>query len=208
MPAKITESRPTQQGQTGRPREFDKDKALDAALAVFQSHGFEGASIARLSEAMGLTTGSIYKAFGDKTGLFLAAYAHYRAKRGQILAARLEKQQTGYEKTMEILRYYADLAHGESGNAGCLVITSAHDLANLNETAGDAVRVAFRENEARLLANITLGQKDGSIKTACDPHALAKMLLCLTSGMRVVGRIGASHDDMQQVTATAAKLLK
>jgi AcrR family transcriptional regulator len=60
-------------GRPGRPREFDSDAALDKAIARFSEHGYHGTSISDLHACLGLTSGSIYKAWGDKRGLFLAA---------------------------------------------------------------------------------------------------------------------------------------
>ena len=65
----------------GRPREFDVEAALDAALRVFSERGYHAASISELTEAMGLAAGSVYKAFGDKRGIFLATFDRYRAVR-------------------------------------------------------------------------------------------------------------------------------
>src|SRR5512138_3569574 len=64
----------------GRPRSFDRDAALDAAVKVFWSRGYEGASLAELTEAMGINPPSLYAAFGDKEGLFLEAAARYEAQ--------------------------------------------------------------------------------------------------------------------------------
>ena len=57
----------------GRPREFDIDEALDKAIPVLCGRGYHGTSINDLADAMQLTVGSIYKAFKDKRGVFLAA---------------------------------------------------------------------------------------------------------------------------------------
>ena len=56
----------------GRPREFDVDKALDLALQVFWRKGYEGASMADLTETMGITKPSLYSAFGNKEEFFFA----------------------------------------------------------------------------------------------------------------------------------------
>jgi len=70
----------TENGKTGmgRPREFDSEKAIDAALHVFWREGYDGAGLADLLDAMGIQRGSLYKAYGSKKGLFLAALDRYR----------------------------------------------------------------------------------------------------------------------------------
>ena len=65
----------------GRPREFDTDAAIDSALLVFRERGYHATSIKELSDATGLTAGSLYKAFGSKNGLFLAAFDRYTRTR-------------------------------------------------------------------------------------------------------------------------------
>jgi len=70
-----------------RPREFDETKALDQALTVFWSKGFDGASITDLTEATGLARASLYAAFGDKEGLFRAAVQRYLTKIAAMVPA-------------------------------------------------------------------------------------------------------------------------
>ena len=57
----------------GRPREFNAEAALDQAMEVFWRHGYEGATIAQLTEAMGINPPSLYACFGNKEGLLKAA---------------------------------------------------------------------------------------------------------------------------------------
>ena len=66
-------------GERGRPRNFDADTALDRALEVFWRHGFQGASLSELTEAMGLNKPSLYATFGDKESLYLKALDRYAA---------------------------------------------------------------------------------------------------------------------------------
>src|SRR6478736_7094211 len=91
----------------GRPREFDRDAALDKALQVFSERGYQAASISELTEAMGLASGSVYKAFKDKRGVFLAAFDRYRIVRRGLLDERMAKAETGRDKIREVLTHYA-----------------------------------------------------------------------------------------------------
>ena len=69
----------------GRPRGFDTDKALEEAMEVFWRHGYEGATIAELTAAMGINPPSLYAAFGSKEGLLKAALDRYAAKRAEFM---------------------------------------------------------------------------------------------------------------------------
>ncbi|NLS15595.1 TetR/AcrR family transcriptional regulator [Rhizobium sp. P40RR-XXII] len=191
----------------GRPREFDIDSALDEALRVFSERGYYAASISELTEAMGLTAGSVYKAFGDKRGVFLAAFDRYRHVRQQLIDDALAKAPNAYEKLRTLLRFFAEASCGEVGRRGCLVVGSATELALFDEEVAGRVGVAFDFDERRILNLIRLGQEDGSVPKHVDPETTARALLALTKGMRVIGKTGRKTEHMLAVAETAMKLL-
>src|SRR5699024_6379276 len=112
----------------GRPREFDMDKALDAAMLVFRERGYNATSIADLRVAMGLTAGSLYKAFKDKRGIFVAALDRYIESRGTVLSNWLASTRTGREKILATLHCYADVSHDAEGRRGCMVLGGVTDI--------------------------------------------------------------------------------
>ncbi|NEJ72238.1 TetR family transcriptional regulator [Rhizobium phaseoli] len=191
----------------GRPREFDAEAALDAALRVFSERGYHAASISELTEAMGLAAGSVYKAFGDKRGIFLAAFDRYRAVRRGVLAAELDRVETGRDKLRALVTFFAASSHGQIGRQGCLVVGSAGDLALFDEEAAERVATAFTNDETLLSDLIRLGQSDGSIKADLDISAVALGLLCLTKGMRVIGKTGRSGEEMAAAAEAAMKMV-
>src|ERR1700722_9233553 len=81
----------TGNGKTGRPISFDKDAALEAAMLLFWERGYEGTSMADLTQAMGLSPSSIYAAFGDKRALFSLAVKLYMDSRAQYATRALEE---------------------------------------------------------------------------------------------------------------------
>ncbi|MDM9629659.1 TetR/AcrR family transcriptional regulator [Rhizobium sp. S152] len=191
----------------GRPRTFDLELALDGALAVFSERGYQAASISDLTEAMNLTSGSVYKAFKDKRGVFLAAFERYRAVRLAVLQGRLDGVGSGREKVRQLLSFYADSSHGLSGKRGCLVVSSANDLALFDEEAANQIRAASAINEKRILDLLHLGQADGSISSSVDPESLARTLFCLTQGMRIAGKTGRGQEEMAAVVDRAMQLV-
>lgn len=191
----------------GRPREFDMEVALDAALRVFSERGYHAASISELTEAMGLAAGSVYKAFGDKRGIFLATFDRYRAVRRGMLDAELAKAETGWDKLRALIAFFAASSHGETGRRGCLVVGSTGDLALFDSEAAERVAAAFMADEVLLADLIRLGQSDGSISADLDISATALALLCLTKGMRVIGKVERTGEEMAAAAEAAMKLL-
>ena len=191
----------------GRPREFDMEAALDEALRVFSERGYYAASISELTEAMGLTAGSVYKAFGDKRGIFLAAFGRYRHVRQQLIDECLDRASSGHDKLYALVRFFAEASCGEVGRRGCLVVGSATELALFDEEVGGRVGIAFDFDERRILDLIRLGLADGSVPRHVDAESTACTLLCLTKGMRVIGKTGRGDKQMLAVAEAAMKLL-
>lgn len=191
----------------GRPREFDTDSALDEALRVFSERGYYAASISELTEAMGLTAGSVYKAFGDKRGVFLSAFDRYRHVRQHMLDECIAAAPDGYEKLHALVKFFAEASCGEIGRRGCLVVGSATELALFDEEVAGRVGVAFDFDERRILDLIRLGHEDGSIPRHVDAVSTACAILSLTKGMRVVGKTGRTQEHMLAAAEAAMKLL-
>lgn len=191
----------------GRPREFDLEAALDAALIVFRERGYHAASLGELGAAMQLTAGSIYKAFADKRAIFLAAFARYTALRNSRLAALIDAEQDGFGKLKALMDDYVAHSCGVEGRRGCLVVGSATELATYDAEMAGQVTAALQRNEARLRSLIRLGQADGSIPAELDADATALTLLCLLQGLRVVGKTGRSRTAMQAATDQALRLI-
>ena len=191
----------------GRPREFDIDAALEAALLVFRERGYHAASLTELGSAMKLTGGSIYKAFGDKRSIFLAAFDRYTSLRHKKLADLLDAEKSGRDKLWALLRFYADSSHGMEGSRGCLVVGSATDLALLDEDMAAQVVKALKRMEKLLRSLIELGRSDGSVPPGIDVEASARALLCLLQGLRVVGKLGRTRSEMMAAAEQALELL-
>jgi AcrR family transcriptional regulator len=191
----------------GRPREFEIDAALDKAILVFSERGYHGTSISDLKESMGLAAGSLYKAFKDKKAIFLAAFDRYKQVRNGVLDGELALGTDGRDKVFRMLRVYADASLGEAGRRGCLVVGTAVELAAYDAEAAERVHRSMSRTEAQLEALIREGQDDGSIAADTDPHAIARLLLSLAYGLRVLGKTGPTREQAYSVVDAAMTLL-
>jgi TetR/AcrR family transcriptional repressor of nem operon len=183
------------------------DAALDKAVRVFRERGYHATSIADLTGAMGLASGSVYKAFKDKRAVFLAAYDRAGAIRGEKLRRIVSTAKPGRDRIRDALIFYADSSYGVEGKRGCLVVGTAAELATLDAEVAQRVTAAFDKCETLMVDLIRQGQADGSIPAAVDGEATARLMLCLLQGMRVVGKTGRSRAEMTAVAEAAMKLL-
>lgn len=174
----------------GRPRKFDTDKILDRAICVFADRGYAGTSVTDLTIRTSVTQGSLYKAFKDKRTLFMASLERYKTVRRARLGNALGDSGTGLERLRRLLYFYAASSAGEEGRNGCLVVRSLKDLGVLDEEMSCELLSITRYNEATLVGLLQDGQADGSVSAEIDVIAAASFLLCLTQGMRVIGKTG------------------
>ncbi|MDB5705572.1 MAG: TetR family transcriptional regulator [Sphingomonas bacterium] len=191
----------------GRPREFDLDQALDKAIGTFSENGYCATSLGKLTAAMEIAEGSLYKAFRDKRGVFLAAFERYVMLRSEQLAQALANTRTGRDKVRAILAVYAEYSHGKTGRRGCLVVGSAVDLASSDPEMAKRVAAVLEKQERRLVEFIREGQEDGSVSSRVDAAVSARLLLCVAQGMRVLGKTGRSREEMASLVHSALKLL-
>jgi TetR/AcrR family transcriptional repressor of nem operon len=191
----------------GRPREFDMDEALDGAIRVFRERGYNAASIGDLTVAMGLASGSIYKAFKDKREVFLAAFDRYTSLRNDQLRHVVRSAKSARERLRDVLAFYIESSRGVEGRRGCLVVGSAVELAIVDREVAVRVGSALARNEALLADLIRQGHGDKSVPAQIDAEETARMMVYLTQGMRVVGRAGRSPPDPSAIIDLAMKLL-
>ena len=191
----------------GRPREFDEATVLDGAVRIFRERGYNATSVADLTRATGLSAGSIYKAFKDKRGIFLAALDRYVEEGDALRRLAFRRGVRARDKLGELLALYAAAASGAEGIQGCLVAGSTVELATMDAGTARRVKAAHARTEQLLVRTIREGQADGSIDASIDSGAAARLMLCILQGMRVIGKTGRSRGDMNSLVGLALKVL-
>jgi TetR/AcrR family transcriptional regulator, transcriptional repressor for nem operon len=191
----------------GRPREFDIDDALDKSVRVFRERGYHATSIANLTQAMELASGSVYKAFKDKRAIFLAAFDREGKTRREKLQRLLNTAKSGRDRIRIVLRFFAESSHGAEGKRGCLIVGTAADLATFDAEVAQRVTTALRQSETLVVDLIRQGQADGSILATIDSKVTTRLMLCVLQGMRVIGKTGRRRKEVMAVADAAMKLL-
>lgn len=182
--------------RSGRPREFDEAEVLDAAMQLFWERGYERTGIADVVSATGVLRGSLYAAFGDKRGLFLAALDRYRAGWRASLK-RLETDPVVSGLRGMLLQLVT--ASGEAGGRGCMVGNTIGEAFVGDDMVRAAVRETLDEVAATLAAALRRGQEEGQVSSRRSPEAQAWLVLAVLEGLLLLGRAGRPAQD---VTAT------
>jgi AcrR family transcriptional regulator len=191
----------------GRPREFEIEAALDKAIVVFSEQGYHATSIAELKDAMGLTAGSLYKAFKDKKAIFLASFDRYKQVRNAALAEAISVGGNGRDRMRLALHYYANSAHGELGRRGCLVVGAAVELALFDLETDRRVKLSQARIEGLFENLVREGQADGSISDRTDPEVTAQFFYAVIQGLRIAGKAGQGQERAIATVETALRIL-
>jgi AcrR family transcriptional regulator len=188
----------------GRPRGFDEDAALEAAMRCFREHGFVATSIRDLESATGLRAPSLYNTFGDKAQLFARALARYDAV---VLQRRIGTHLRPEAGVDGIHSFFTSVYTEEpQPELGCLLATSAAERAELDRTARDLVEVGLGRIRAAFLAVLERGARRGQLR-ATDAARTADALVLLYQGLLVVLRAQSSAVDVDGAVDAAIDAL-
>jgi len=186
----------------GRPREFDTDKALDAALLLFWRHGYEGTSLAALTDAMGINMPSLYAAFGNKQTLFGKALDRYLQRPASYLPKALEEP-TARQAAQKLFRGAIGMVMNRRHPDGCLLVQGALASGPEDESirAELSRRRAAAEAAVRRRFQRAVAEKD--LPSSIDPARLARYIITVIWGMSVQAAGGATRAQLKQVAGQA-----
>ena len=186
----------------GRPREFCVDKALAAALTVFWRHGYEGASMAELTAAMGVTKPSLYAAFGNKEQLFRQALDLYEREKLAYMIAALEAP-TARGVAERLLRGALAMQSSKDDPKGCLAVLGS--AACGSEAEGVKAEVAARRasSQAALVRRFEEAKSTGELPDGMEAPALARYLFAIIQGLALQAGAGATPAELAQLVETS-----
>jgi TetR/AcrR family transcriptional regulator, copper-responsive repressor len=196
-------SRPKVPRPRGRPRSFDRDAALEAAMTVFWNKGFEGTSISDLTAAMGINPPSLYAAFGDKEGLFLEAVERYEERQGE--ACPYCEEPTARASVERLLRDMAAEFTSSCHPRGCMMVMATATSAASTRRLQKALTTRREAGRARLRARIERGIADRDLPADTDVAALSDFYMAVIVGMSLQAREGATRKALLAMVETAMR---
>jgi AcrR family transcriptional regulator len=191
----------------GRPREFCPDIALAAALRVFWSKGYEGASMAELTESMGITKPSLYAAFGNKESLFNKALDLYEREKLAYMGQALEAA-TARGVAERLLRGALEMQTGAANGdpCGCLSVIVSVACGSEAESIQEQVHERGAAAKRALLDRFERARAEGDLPADTDIAGLTAYLTAVMQGMAVQAGAGASHAELDRLVETSLGL--
>ena len=183
----------------GPDKQFDPEAALQKAMEVFWAKGYTATSIQDLVEATGLQRGSLYGAFGDKHGLYLAALDAYLAGGTANFESMLDGGADPLDAVRNMVRTVADQATGPRAALGCMVANTCSELAPHDEVARDRVQAFAESVRSRFARALRAAQEHGSFSRDRDAEAVAAHIHCTLQGLALMGKSDTDPATLRHV---------
>jgi AcrR family transcriptional regulator len=185
-----------------RPRKFEEERAVEAAMRAFWESGYEATSTQELCEATGLGRSSIYNTFSSKHDLFTRALTLYMDVKTANIVETLEDAERPVRERLRTVLGWAVEAPADDP-VGCLVVNTMIEMAPRDEDVAGRLAKDQARRLAALRSAIEGGQRSGEIDARKDAGALAHFVVATISGMRVVARGGAEGPTLRAIAETA-----
>lgn len=191
----------------GRPRQYDPDKALSAALLEFRKRGYAATSLDNLVEITGMNRPSLYSAFGSKKEIFLKAIDHFRT----TVLGNHRVILFGSGSLRDCLVAYFDALIAsyniKAGNLGCPLLCNINGEAVSDPDFRSALSDGLAGMDAMFIERLQQAQKNDELPPALPPKVLGPMLGSLQHSIAIRSRSGATTKELRSYTRNAIELL-
>jgi AcrR family transcriptional regulator len=188
--------------QRGRPRAFDEDHALDAAMRVFANKGYEAASLSDLTAAMGINRFSMYATFGNKEALFVRAMERYTQLSNAGLSACLASG-TAREGIEKILRDGVVMVTQPDSPGVCFITQAPLNGLHASHEARLLVARKRADLEMALRRRFDRAEKDGELPRGASPENLARYYSVMIQGLALQAQHGGTKEQLDAVVDVA-----
>lgn len=190
-----------------RPRKFNEQAALTAALDAFWARGYEATSTRDLTSAMGMTQPSLYNAFGDKRSLFLLALDGYL---DGTVRERIARLQASLPPAAAITAYFSESVErslADPLHRGCLLVNTALEVTPDDPDLQQKVTEAFMEIRDFFRHQFADAQQAGEVDSRLPAEDVSAQLLAVLLGMRVLARAAPQRELLEGAVRPTLALL-
>lgn len=191
----------------GRPKIFNEEEALDKAIDLFWSRGYEATSMDHLLKNMNLKKGSLYHSFGSKKELFIKALDHFKSHTLRDLKKRFDQAD---DPIKEIHNFFIELAKPDMMpyEKGCFLCNTLVEMTDVDEELQEKAASHLKELEDVFYKYVHEAKQKQNLKTTESAKALARYLLTVWNGINVTRRIYPDREVLEEIIKTQLKILQ
>lgn len=176
-------------------------------MELFWRQGYEATSTAELIGELGIARASLYNAFGGKHELYLAALDHYLARKDPAVLELLSRSGPALSAVRALVERYASETVHDEQRRGCLVVNAAVERLPDDQAATRRVEASWDTVEVGLTTALLRARAQGELGEDRDPRAIARFLLVLLQGLRVLGRATPAPDRVRDAVTEAMRVV-
>lgn len=191
----------------GRPRAFDRSKALHSALEVFWRRGYEPTSVAELCTVMGIKPPSLYATFGNKASLFLEAVRYYEKTYWEAPAQRFMSTPDIHEAVAKFFNESAQILLSPETPCGCMVVLAAINIAEDEHEIIESIRGLRLATKQMFADRLRQAIQDGQLPPDTDVPALSGALNTMLEGLSIQARDGLFQSELKAIASHAVRIL-
>ena len=190
-----------------RPREFNEEQVLDAAMRIFWSKGYPGTSLQDIVEATGLERPSIYNAYGSKRGLFNRAFDLYSTNFLDGASKIIGRAPTARTAVDRLFRDFVAQQFDADRPCGCMAGLAANERHMHDATTHTKVTKLFRGLEKLVCDRLVAGRANAEFPDDFDARGTSTAVVCFLAGMITLRRSDFSKHSLQGARRAVTALL-
>ncbi|MGW5716839.1 TetR/AcrR family transcriptional regulator [Amycolatopsis sp. NPDC003865] len=191
-----------------RVKEFDVDEACDAALALFRRQGYEATSVSDLVTHLGVAKASLYATFGTKHDFYVTALKRYAERTDARVVAELSGPGSGVAAVRRLFDGYRAEILGDETRMGCFVVNAAIELLPHDPEVARLVERSWDTLEVALTMALERARSQGELPDGSDPAQVARFLLTVLQGLRVLGKGTDAASRLDAAISQAMRLIQ
>jgi len=183
-------------------KQFDPGTVVDQAMMLFWRKGYGRTSIQDLEKATRLRRGSLYNAFGDKQGLFVAALKRYETTVSQERIKQLSNPDP--RRAIEGFLETLVTQMGEpSRPRGCLHTNTSLEFPNAPDEVLRIIAERTAGIEGAIYVVLRRAQAEGLLDPAADARAVARFYVGVAKGITVLHKVFGDASALRDIVKTA-----
>ncbi len=169
--------------QMGRPRNFDREQAVEQALHLFWQHGYDATSLAQLKAGLGggISAPSFYAAFGSKEALFEECVQRYLSTYAQVTECLWDETLPPRQAIETALRQSVRMQCEDGHPKGCMVA-----LGVMSAPSPENARVANALTQSRAV-------REGQLPETTEAAVMATVFDSFLQGVSILARDNVPH---------------